>query len=127
MHDLASFSSATPTDRSGTVSPSSVAGARGAQSPGHSSPRPDSPSLGASAGQEPASAVRGESGVSGLSEYDRAHLRQASDTTVSSVNTVHGRLSPAATMVPDNSPEAAGGLSPRPSAPISPASPDQRE
>ncbi|TPX18930.1 uncharacterized protein E0L32_011408 [Thyridium curvatum] len=86
LNNPSQYSNVTQTDHASTVSRSTganpPAAAGGAVAGGGGStvsdPRPDSPPLGAAGG-------RGASGVSGVSEGDRQHLRQVSDTTVESV------------------------------------------
>lgn len=141
MHNASQYSSVNQTDHASFVSRSSGAAGRSGSGPpgsvspaGYADPRADSPALGtptheggpvplgaAAAGVSP---TRGESGVSGLSERDRAHLRQISDTTVSSVGTAGGGGPPLAP-VPDNSPvtPGAGGTL----GPISPPTPHSAE
>jgi len=105
LNNSSFYSSVAQADHASTVSRSS---GQGVVTPLQPAPqagvRPDSPPLGAptyeagpggagSVGSAAAgvgtgaAAARGVSGVSGLSERDRVHLRQISDTTVSSVDT----------------------------------------
>ncbi|KAH8884777.1 hypothetical protein GQ53DRAFT_770595 [Thozetella sp. PMI_491] len=139
------YSSVSPADHASTVSQSSGpsaapanAGLHRAAAPTHisfdqtgyrsESPAPGSPGVEPSQAQAaPATSRHFESGVSGVSSVDRAHLRQISDTTVSSVQSGGFAMHPAPTSVPAPVPEQVTPGSPSLSAtpsegPVSPPS-----
>ncbi len=116
VHNSSHYSSIAQADHASSIS--YVSGARSVQlapTASYSDHRPDSPPLGTPAAQQSGAAAgpsnRGASGVSGLSEHDRAHLRQISDTTISSVDTSRDRpVAVPETTAPGNSPLSASVL-----------------